>query len=86
MQTVLLSAEGMAELQDAEWVRDATEDEVKAFQERHNLTEDEYREVVVDKTGRPYWLVTLLEGAPEVAAEVAAEKASTYARVRSLVW
>lgn len=78
---VLLAAEGMAELEGLDWVRDAAEDEVRAYQERHQLTQEEYRRVIVDRTGRPYWPVTLLDNAPEIAVE----KAATYARVRSLI-
>lgn len=78
---VLVAAEGMAELEGLDWVRDATEEEVRAYQKRHQLTEEEYRRVIMDRTGRPYWPVTLLDNAPEIAVE----KAGTYARVRSLV-
>lgn len=78
---VLVAAEGMAELEGLDWVRDAAEDEVRAYQERHQLTQEEYRRVIVDRTGRPYWPVTLLDNAPEIAVE----KAATYARVRSLI-
>jgi hypothetical protein len=78
---VLVAAEGMAELEGLDWVRDATEEEVQAYQERHQLTEEGYRRVIMDRTGKPYWPATLLDSAPEIAVE----KAATYARVRSLL-
>jgi hypothetical protein len=71
-RVVLLAAEGMAELDGVEWVRDATEEEIRAYRERHQLTHEEYRRVIVDQTGRPYWPVTLLDSAPEIAVERAA--------------
>jgi len=80
-RVVLLAAEGMAEIQDQPWVRDATEAEMEAFRERHKLTRDELRELMVDKTGRPYWMVTLSDDAPEIARR----KAEEFVRVRSLV-
>jgi hypothetical protein len=79
---VLVAAEGMAELEGLDWVRDATEEEVRAYQERHQLTEEEYRRVILDRTGRPYWPVAILDNAPEVAVE----RAVICARVRSLIY
>lgn len=80
-RVVLLAAEGMAELDGESWLRDALEPEKEAFRERHKLTRDELRELLVDKTGRPYWMVTLADDAPEVAKR----KAEQFVRVRSLV-
>ena len=80
-RVVLLAAEGMAELDGVDWLRDASEEERTAFRQHHHLSEDEYRGIIIDRTGRPYWLVTLLENAPEIAKR----KAATYARVRSLI-
>jgi hypothetical protein len=79
---VLVAAEGMAELEGVDWVRDATEEEIRAYQERHQLTQEEYRRVIIDRTGRPYWPVTLLDSAPEIAVE----RAAIYARVRTLMY
>jgi len=78
---VLLAAEGMAELDGESWIRDATEAEREAFRVRHKLTRDELRELMVDKTGRPYWMVTLSDDAPDRAKR----KAEEFVRVRSLV-
>ena len=78
---VLLAAEGMAEVEGAEWLRDATDEERLAFSQRHDLSDDQFRRLIIDHTGRPYWLVTLLQNAPEIAKQ----KAATYARVRSLI-
>ena len=80
-KVVLLAAEGMAELEGEPWIRDATEHEMEAFVERHKLTRDELRELMVDKTGRPYWMVRLSDDAPEIARR----KAEECVRVRSLV-
>jgi hypothetical protein len=79
---VLLAPEGLQEVENEGWVRDASQEEIEAFKQRHGLTEEEYRDIIVDGMKRPYWLVTVLEEAPEVAEQ----KAASYARVRSLLW
>lgn len=63
--TLLVGAEGAAELEGQSWVRDATDDERQAFIERVlDGDEERYRNSTVDRTGRPYFLLTILADAP----------------------
>lgn len=71
MITVILGAEGCAELANAPWLRDATPEEVVAFKERSNLDDKRLRNLMVDHTGRPYWIKTLEHDAPTWAKEKA---------------
>ena len=72
---VLVGAEGMADqLQGVDWAREATKDEHAAFCEGLKLlckaqlgvTPQDY---FTDNTGRPYWLVAVLDNAPAIARE-----------------
>jgi len=70
--TLLLGAEGVADLQSAHggnypaWCREATADEVDAELEYQGDEENKarVRDMVVDHTGRPYWWVTLSPDSP----------------------
>ncbi len=63
--TLLVGAEGAAEIDGLPWVREATDDERQAFIERVlDGDEERYRNSTVDRTGRPYFLLTILADAP----------------------
>jgi hypothetical protein len=75
--TLLVGAEGAAEIAVESWQRGATEEERLAFvAEKCSGDEQLFRNSLVDETGRPYWLLTVLDNAP---AEVQT-KAKRYAR------
>lgn len=75
--TLLVGAEGMAEIAHESWHRPATEEERLAFiAQKCQGDEQLFRDSLVDGTGRPYWLLTILGNAP---AEVQV-KAEHYAR------
>lgn len=77
---VLIGAEGRADIGegDCPWARDATELEASQFKaeiKRLSDSGDHYAEralvdadgrlLAIDRTGRPYWLTTILATAPE---------------------
>jgi len=65
ISTLLVGAEGAAEIEGQSWVREATEQERQEFIERVlNGDEERYRNSTVDGTGRPYFLLTILADAP----------------------
>ncbi len=75
--TLLVGAEGAAETDDQPWIRPATTEEQRAFVERACKGDQGlYRNSLIDGTGRPYFLLTVLDKAP---ASVQA-KAKRYAR------
>jgi hypothetical protein len=78
---VLLGAEGLAELEGVDWLRAATPAETATFKRRHRLSELDYEAASLDGTGRPYFLVALLPGAPDVVCV----RARAHLRVLRLV-
>src|SRR5262245_6551857 len=72
--TFLAGAELCADLADEPWFRTATEAEVILFLERHRMNRKEMAALSVDDNGRPYWLKTLTEDAPESVREVYKDK------------
>lgn len=75
--TVLVGAEGAAEIAREAWQRPATEEERRQFiNDRCKGDEQLFNNSLVDGTGRPYWLLTILETAPESVQA----KARQYAR------
>lgn len=66
---VLLGAEGVADIIEEDWMRDAAPHEVILFRQRHKLTHDKYQELLNDGTGRPYFLVALEQSAPRELRE-----------------
>jgi hypothetical protein len=71
---IAVGAEGMYEIQDEDWWRESTELEIAAFEsacrdlirsKRDDKAAMSFRlgELLVDGTGRPYWLVTVLDNA-----------------------
>jgi hypothetical protein len=58
--TLLLGAEGCSEASGVPWLRDATDEEVQAVL----ATEPKAGELLLDGTGRPYFWMTVLPGAP----------------------
>lgn len=65
ISTLLVGAEGAAEIDGLSWVRDATDEERQAFIERVlDGDEERYRNSIVDGTGRPYFLMTVMADAP----------------------
>jgi hypothetical protein len=61
--TLLVGAEGCAETQGCDWIREATPEAAEAYKVVPEYT--------VDGTGRPYFLMTVLDNAPpEVLAHV----------------
>lgn len=76
--TLLLGAEGCAETENVDWVREASDREAVDFWA-------EVREqgltgiATVDKIGRPYWLMTVTEEAPKEVLEAIKD---TYRAVR----
>lgn len=66
VSTVLVGAEGAAEIDDQPWVRPATSEEETAFiQLACKGDQALYRRSLVDQNNRPYFLLTILESAPE---------------------
>lgn len=67
MITLLLGAEGCSETEDQDWIREATPKEAQTFGEefaaKNPLTD--LRDIWIDRTGRPYFLMVILEHAPE---------------------
>ncbi len=64
--TLLVGAEGAAEIEKQPWVRPATDDEKQEFVERIcQGDERRYRNALIDGKGRPYFLLTVLDNAPE---------------------
>jgi hypothetical protein len=64
--TLLVGAEGTAETEGEPWIRPATAEEQRAFIEQAcKGDEGLYRDSLVDGTGRPYFLLTVLDNAPE---------------------
>ena len=59
LYTILLSAEQCAEHENAgdDWIRDATNKEIAAVQERYPGIV--FGDLFVDKTGRPYYWMTV---------------------------
>jgi len=55
----LLGIDSCMELEDVDWLRDATEAEAIAFRAKHNVP-------WTDQRGRAYWLKVLLPGAPQI--------------------
>lgn len=70
--TLLVGAEGVAEIVDEPWQRQATEEERRAFVASQCKGDEQlYRKSLMDATGRPYWLLTILENAPDYVQEKA---------------
>lgn len=64
--TLLVGAEGAAEIDGEPWARPATDEEKSAFIHFScGEKEDIYQRSLTDSTSRPYFLVTILESAPE---------------------
>jgi hypothetical protein len=64
--TLLVGAEGAALLDDKEWARPANDDEKHVFIQRACKSDGQiFRNSLVDQDGRPYFLMTVLENAPE---------------------
>jgi hypothetical protein len=57
--TILLGAEGCSEAAEAKipWLREATPEEIEGLGDCRNLD--------LDKTGRPYFFMTITDDAPE---------------------
>lgn len=63
--TLLVGAEGAAEIDGLPWVREATDEEREEFIERVLDSDGErYLNSTVDRTGRPYFLLTIQADAP----------------------
>ncbi len=58
MFTLLVGAEGCAEAEGAEWLREATDEEAKQFAAENPKVAN------IDGIGRPYFLMTVLDSAP----------------------
>jgi len=71
MVTLLVGAEGITELSEVDWAREATDAEVAIWNAENP------RVATKDGIGRPYWHVTVLDHAP---ADVL-ERAKTHLRV-----
>ena len=67
--TLLLGAEGCSEVQGQPWIAEATDEERKAFEERLAERGFKLANVTIDGNGRPYWVMTIHEGAPEPVKE-----------------
>jgi len=63
--TLWLGAEGCAELENETWLREATEEEIEAFREEWG--QPGFDDLKLDGIGRPYFLMTVTEDAPEWA-------------------
>ena len=70
--TLLLGAEGCSELQEEPWLREATQEERDAFEVE--VGRDFMRGASRDGTGRPYFLMTVLDSAPADILEAANSK------------
>lgn len=70
MHTLLVGAEGVSEIQGQPWYHEATEEEKQAFIQQ--VGERTYRNSLVDNNGRPYWLITVHDDAPEAIRQKAA--------------
>ncbi len=72
---VLLGAEGYSETAGQPWLRDATDDDWITFGRRveaHSKAIDAgVTEILLDGTGRPYFLVAVLPDAPESVRKLA---------------
>jgi hypothetical protein len=56
--TLLVGAEGCAETEDANWMREATVEEAAEFHRQNPMVS------TIDGIGRPYWLMTVTDDAP----------------------
>jgi len=74
---VAVGAEGITEIEGQNWWRYTNKEENHQWMIDHPHTD----KLFVDKVGRPYWLVVVLDHAPEEAKE----KAQTYLRVKRLI-
>lgn len=64
--TLLVGAEGISETEGQPWIRPATDEENRDFVARACRNDEErYRNSLVDLNGRPYFLMTVLDNAPE---------------------
>ena len=63
-QTLLLGAEGCAEAENVDWLREATDEEALAFWKEAREQGYTSKAITVDKVGRPYWLMTITDEAP----------------------
>jgi hypothetical protein len=74
-RTLFIGAEGVAEMENAavEWCREATVEEIEAFRASQGLApigihardnRERWANLHVDKTGRPYFCMTVLNTAP----------------------
>lgn len=61
--TLLLGAEGVSETEGQPWIREATAEEAEEFRDFYGGS-DVMQELGLDRTGRPYWLMTLTEETP----------------------
>jgi hypothetical protein len=82
--TIAVGAEGCVEIQNLDgtypdWLRPATGEEAHAWYELQK--KQKYPVSLIDQTGRPYYLVTLLNNAPKRAKY----KAAHYFRVKRLL-
>ena len=66
MNTVLMGAEGVAELESVDWIREATEEEISSFKEYWGVN----GYITIDGVGRPYWYMTMLDHAPDEAKDI----------------
>jgi hypothetical protein len=88
MRTILLGAEGHAELGNENggwnvpWVREATPDECEAFKQFHSWTDAQYDRWSLDGMNRPYWLVTVTPEAPPAVLDQVAR----HSRVKRFEW
>ena len=77
LATLLVGAEGVAEIADEPWQRRATDEERLAFvADKCRGDEQLYENSLIDNNGRPYWLLTILDNAPSYVQE----KARQFAR------
>jgi hypothetical protein len=59
--TLLVGAEGVAENEGVDWMREATDEELSLFRDK----EKRYFALTIDQNGRPYFLMTVIrEKAP----------------------
>lgn len=65
--TILLGAEGCAETEGEDWIRDATPEEVQIFASRlfKQHPEIDLADLSMDRNGRPYFYKTILDSAPD---------------------
>ncbi len=75
--SILVGAEGAAEIANETWQRQATDEEQRQFIiDQCHGDEQQFKSLLIDGTGRPYWLLTILEMAPPAIHE----KARNYVR------